>query len=220
MPMNTATLTISEFAERLASEAPTPGGGAAAAVVGGLAAALVAMVGRVTLKGREKTPNERPEEEYEQLAAIVEEADELRAQLLKLADEDAEAFERVLAAYRLPKGTDEEKARRREAIQRALKGAAEVPYRTAELCYKVLELAQHAADLSSKHVVSDAGTAASLAEAALHSALLNVDINLKAIKDEKFTHVYHKKREDLAREARVRRDATLAIVEDWIRPEA
>ena len=216
--MNTATSTISEFAERLASADPTPGGGAAAAVVGSLAAALVAMVGRVTLKGKDKKNPDRPEEEYEQLKAIVEEADDLRVQLLELADRDAEAFEQVMAAYKLPKATDEEKAKRQETLQEALKGAAEVPYQVAENCGKVLELAQHVADLSSRSVVSDAGTAASLAEAALHSALLNVDINLKYIKDEKFCHVYRKKREDLAKQARIRKDATLAIVEDWIRP--
>ncbi len=213
--MNTANLTLREFFDKLSSAAPTPAGGAASAVVGGMAAALVAMMGRLTLKRQEK--------EYQRVASemkeIVQRADRLRDELLRLADQDAAAFDRVMAAYRLAKSSEREQVKRQQAIQTALKGATEVPHRIAAACDAVLELAQKAAAKGVRSAVSDAGTAASLAEAGLHSALLNVDINLKTIRDEKFRHLYHKKCTDLAKQARVRKDAILAIIEDWIRPE-
>ncbi len=213
--MNIANLTVCEFLERLASSTPTPGGGSAAAVAGSMAAALVAMLGRITLKRREP--------EYQAVASEMEEitwkADRLREGLVRLADQDAQAFERVLAAYRLPQSSERAKEERQQAIQEALKGATEVPYRISEACATVLELAQQAAAKGVRSAVSDAGTAAGLAEAAIHAALLNVDINLKLIQDEKYRHLYHKKCADLAKQAKIRKEAILAIVEDWIRPE-
>jgi formiminotetrahydrofolate cyclodeaminase len=213
--MTTAELKLREFSDQLASAAPTPGGGSASAVAGGLAAALVAMVGRLTLG---KLEGEEHAAERGQMEQAVEQADRLRLELLELADRDAEAFEQVMAAYKLSKSTEEEKEKRRATLQEALKGATEVPFSIAEICGEVLRLAKTMADRGVRSAVSDAGTAASLAAASLHSALLNVDINLKYIKDEKFRRVYHKKREDLAHQAQVRRDAVLTIVEDWIRP--
>lgn len=213
--MTTAELKLREFSDRLASAAPTPGGGSASAVAGSLAAALVAMVGRLTLG---KLEGEEHAAERAQMEQAVERADRLRRELLELADRDAAAFEQVMAAYKLPKSTEEEKEKRRATLQEALKGATEVPFSIAEICGEVLQLDQTMADRGVRSAVSDAGTAASLAAASLHSALLNVDINLKYIKDEEFRRVYHRKREDLARQARVRRDAVLAVMEEQIRP--
>jgi formiminotetrahydrofolate cyclodeaminase len=212
--MKIADSTLREYLERLASSAPTPGGGSASAVVGGMAAALVAMIGRLTLnkKGQEYRAV------ADEMQEIVQKADVLRAELLALADRDSAAFDRVMAAYRLPKSTDSEQKERQETLQEALRGATEAPYRIAEACETVLELAQRAAAKGVRMAVSDAGTAAALAEAGLHSALLNVDINLKSIQDEKYRHLYHKKCTDLAKQARIRKDAILTVVEDWIRP--
>ena len=213
--MKTVDLTLRAFLEKLASSAPTPGGGSASAISGSIAAALVAMIGRLTLN--------KKVQEYQLVASemeeIVQKADHFSNELVELADRDSAAFDRVMAAYRLPKSTEGEQAARQRAIQEALKGATEVPYRIAEACEAVLELAQRAAAKGVRTAVSDAGTAAALAEAGLHSALLNVDINLKSIQDEKYRHLYHKKCIDLAKQARIRKDAILAIVEDWIRPE-
>ncbi|MBI1729508.1 cyclodeaminase/cyclohydrolase family protein [Candidatus Acetothermia bacterium] len=214
-PFVTQKLSIHEYLDHLAAASPTPGGGNASAVCGSFAAALVAMVSRLTLNKREE-PFLAYAREMEETTRL---ADRLRLDLLELADQDCSAFDSVMAAYKLPKATDPEKQRRKEKIQAALKQATEVPYHIAERCQKVLELAQRVADKGARTAVSDAGTAAGLAEAALHSALLNVDINLKAIKDEKFVHLYHKKRVDLAKQARIRKDAILTIVEDWINPE-
>jgi len=205
---NTADDPLREYLEKLASEAPTPGGGSASGVVGGLAAALVAMVGRLTINKLEDEGLRR------RLEGVVGEADSLRRRLLGLADEDEEAFDRVMAAYKLPKSTDEEKEERRAAIQEALKGATEVPCRTAEACLKVLEKARVMAEHGTPTAISDVGTAAYLAEAALHSALLNVDINLKYLKDEAFRSEYAQKRETLAQEAPKLREETLKLVKE------
>jgi formiminotetrahydrofolate cyclodeaminase len=110
-------------------------------------------------------------------------ASELRARLLRLADDDADAFERVSSAYRLPRTTDDERVARAEAIQVALHAAAEVPLRTAQLCAAVLQLAEEAAPILNQSVVSDVLVGAQLAEAALESAALNVEINLAAMTD-------------------------------------
>lgn len=206
---------MGEFLGRLASSDPTPAGGSAASIAGALAAALVAMIGRITLNRKEK--------EYRAVAPEMEmtthKADQLRLNLISLADQDAQAFEGVMAAYRLPKSGGSDQAERQRAIEEALKRAIEVPYRIAEACEAVLALAERAAAKGVRIAVSDAGTAACLAEAALQAALLSVDINLKLIQNEKYRHLYHKKRASLAKQARIRKDAILAIVEDWIRPE-
>jgi len=210
--MNTSSLSLDEFLEKLASSEPTPGGGSASALAGGVAAALVAMVGRITLG--------KKDEKYRAVAPEMEEltqrADELRAELLALADRDAEAFERVMAAYRLPKSTEEERAERQRVLQEALKAATEAPYQIAEACSKVLELARRMAKKGVSTAISDAGTAAYLAEAALHSALLNVDINLKYIKDEEYCQMFRKKRAELTAQAQIRREEVLTLVEGVI----
>lgn len=213
--METKKLAIEQYLEQLSSSAATPGGGNAAALTGSLAACLVSMVCRLTL-GKKDEPYASV---HGQMEEIVSQSDKLRDELVDLGDQDCAAFDAVMACYKLPNSSDEEKAARKEQMQAALKNATEVPFHIAERCDKVLELAQEAANKGVRTAVSDAGTSAGLAEAALHSALLNVDINLKYIKDEKYVHLYHKKRVDLAHQAQVRRRAILAIVEDWINPE-
>lgn len=213
--MNFANLTVHELSERLAAPVPTPGGGSAAAVSASLAAALVAMIARITVERRGGEDSERAR----LMAEISEEADLRRTELLELADRDAEAYDHVIAAHRRPKGTEGERERREEAIQQALREATEVPYAIAQACESVLELAQRAVQRGLRSALSDAATAACLAEAALQSALLVIDINLKSVRDEKYRHVYHKKRVNLAKQARARKEAVLAVAEDWIRPE-
>ena len=213
--METKKHNIGEFLENLSSASSTPGGGSASALTGSIAASLVSMVARLTLT--------KKEDQFVAVAAemedVVSKADQLRDQLLDLADQDTAAFDGVMAAYRLPKSTDEEKSSRSEKIQDALKHATEVPYHIAEACNDILMLVDVVANRGVRTAVSDAGTAAGLAEAALHSALLNVDINLKSIKDEKYLHIYHIKKEDLSKAAKIHKNAILVVVEDWINPE-
>jgi formiminotetrahydrofolate cyclodeaminase len=169
-------LPVRAFLDALAAGTPTPGGGSAAALAGASAAALVCMVARVTLK-RGENP---------MLAEALRRAEALQATLTAQVDEDARAYERVLAAYRLPKDTPEQKATRTEAIQAGLIRAAETPLQVATACVELLELAGDVARRSIPSAVSDAAVAALLAHAGLRSAALNVTINLEQIKDDAF----------------------------------
>lgn len=170
--MSLLALPADQLLDRFASADPTPGGGSAAALAGALAAALVAMVCRMP-KTRTGDPQERTRLD-EALASVTEAGDRLR----NLVDEDSAAYDAVVAAYRLPKTTDEEKASRQRAVDAALSAATDVPLRTAEACWVVLAAAQTAAENGNPNALSDARTAAALAWAGLCGAAENVRINL------------------------------------------
>lgn len=160
-----------ELLDRFASPDPTPGGGSAAALAGALGAGLVVMVSAMP-KTRTGSPEER-----ERLAAALGWAREAGARLRRLVDDDALAYDAVIAAYRLPKGTDQEKALRKAAVAAAMERATEVPLRTAEACLVVLKAAQEAAAHGNANALSDAHTGGAMAWAGLVGAAENVRIN-------------------------------------------
>jgi methenyltetrahydrofolate cyclohydrolase len=172
--------SLQPFFNHLAGGDPTPGGGAAAATIGAMGAALVSMVCRLTIGRAEFAAVEG------QLQNALTRAEALRAELTGLIDADAEAYNAVMAAYRLPKTTDTEKTARREAIQSALKQATLIPLDTARACAEVIELSQVAARLGNPNAGSDAAAGAVCAQAGLKAAALNVLTNLTSIKDEAF----------------------------------
>ncbi|MGB5052345.1 MAG: cyclodeaminase/cyclohydrolase family protein, partial [Caldilineaceae bacterium] len=131
------------------------------------------------------------------MQAILARTEELRAELLALVDRDAEAFGVVVATYSMPKSTDEEKAARRAAMQEGMKGASQVPFVVAEKCLELLRLAEPVGINGNPTVVSDAATSLYLAQSALNSGLLNVEINLKYIKDDAFNAEWAAKAADL-----------------------
>ncbi len=165
------------FLENLAAGTPTPGGGAAAAHAGAIAAALVGMVARLTI-GKKK---------YADLQARMTEiatlADDLRGSLQSAAKSDAEAFDAVMEAYRLPKKTSAEKKKRSEAIERATQKATEVPLGVAKMIVRLMALATEVAEGGNVNAASDAGAAAFIARAALQGAALNVRINADNLSD-------------------------------------
>ena len=173
-------LSLEEFLDRLASGAPTPGGGAAAALTGALAAALVSMACNLTL-GRDKFADVEP-----QIRGVLERSEELRAYLRSGVPADAAAFEAVMAAYRLPRGSEAEQARRSAAIQEATREAALPPLEVAERCASVLSLADELVPICNPNGVSDVAVAALLAGTAIEEAAANVEINLRSIDDERF----------------------------------
>jgi len=170
-------LTLSQFLDALASKDPVPGGGSGAALAGALGAALVSMVANLTIgkKGYEAVE--------QQMKDLLAQSEAIRVELPRLLEADTQAYGQVMAAYRLPRASEEEKQARETARQRRLKEAAEVPCQIAERCAQVVGLALPAARMGNKWAVSDAGVGALLGEAALRSALLNVDINLASIQD-------------------------------------
>jgi formiminotetrahydrofolate cyclodeaminase len=164
-------LPVSGLLDRLASPDPTPGGGSAAALAGATGGALVAMV-CATPKTRSGDPAERA-----RLDSALRETNEASARLRRLVDEDKAAYDAVMAAYRLPKGTESEKASRKEAIQSALVGATDVPLMTAAECLRVMRAAEDAVADGNPNMLSDARTGAALALAGLLGAAENVRIN-------------------------------------------
>ncbi len=168
------------FLDALQSKDPTPGGGSAAAMTGAMAASLVGMVSNLTL-GRKKFA-----EVEERMTEIRARAETVRAELQQLAREDATAFEAVLAAFKLPKESDDEKKARSKTIQEATRQATTVPLRTAELCAEICELSAEAVHIGNPNAVTDGGGAALLAEAAAKLAADNVNINVGSIKDQDF----------------------------------
>jgi formiminotetrahydrofolate cyclodeaminase len=169
---------LGSWLERLGSSASTPGGGAAAALAAAAGAALVEMVVNLTV-GKSAYVEHEPH-----VQPIGEQARALRERALALAAADEAAFDRVMAAYGLPRQTDAEKAARSAAIQAATADAARPPLEIAEVAARVIELAAALPGRSNRNVLSDVGVAAALAGAALESAAINVEVNLGALKDE------------------------------------
>ncbi len=169
--------TVNEFLDALASREPVPGGGSGAALAGALGAALVSMVCNLTIgkKGYEAVDA--------QMRELLTQTEAIRTELPQLLEADTQAYSQVMAAYRLPRNTDDEKQAREVLLQQRFKEAADVPLRIAERCAQIVDLALPAARMGNKWAVSDAGVGALLAEASLHSALLNVEINLASIRD-------------------------------------
>lgn len=198
--------SIPEFLDELASTSPAPGGGAASALIGAIGAALVSMVCGLTLaseKYKDAEPILRP---------VLERANELRAELLKLSEEDAAAFAKVSAAMKMPRATPEEKEARTAALQASLKGACEVPLRVMHACSEVLALCETAAAHGTPHAVADIGVAVHSASAALRSAEMSVAVNLGLIKDADYVHDAGAKSRELLSLCTSRADAALAAV--------
>jgi formiminotetrahydrofolate cyclodeaminase len=206
--MSFGDLTVERFLDELASKSPAPGGGSASAIAAAMGAGLVSMVVALT------ETSEMPEDDRARIEQAGARAQELRTELLRCADEDTEAFNAVMAAYRMPRATDDEKQARREAIQKGLKGAANAPMKTLELAMEGLHLAAYMAHKGNKNAVSDAGVGAQLFNAAACGAIFNVEINLSGIKDADFVARARAKVAscDLERE-RLRKDSIEAVSE-------
>ena len=172
-----AEQTVEAYLHRLASDDPTPGGGAVAAISGGAGAALISMVCNLTIgkKGYE--------EAEERLRGVLDEAEAARTALLDLADRDATAFDGVMAAFKMPKETDAEKAVRSQAIQEGYAAAATVPLEIAKRAAELMELAREATEIGNAAASSDGASAAQVLSASVWAATYNVEINAAALKD-------------------------------------
>jgi glutamate formiminotransferase / formiminotetrahydrofolate cyclodeaminase len=190
------SMTASRFADEVSTEAPAPGGGSVAALMGSLAAALATMVANLTIgkKGYDAA--------WESMRALAEQGQVLKDQLARAVDLDTEAFNRVMEAMRLPKGSAEEASARDQAIEAANTHAAEVPLQTARWCLDALRLAVAAATQGNRNSASDAGVAALAARAGAEGAALNVLINLGSITDTAFKESCVKETGEVVAEAR------------------
>lgn len=173
-------LKITEFLEKTASGEPVPGGGSVAALSAALAASLTEMVANLTI-GRKKF--EAQESEMKKIAAV---AEGLREKLQEDIDDDSAAYEKVMAAFQFPKNTEEEKKRRTQAIQDALKKAALVPLGVARDAFSIMTLAQKVIADGNPNAATDGAVAVLAARSAVLAALYNIKINLSSIKDSAF----------------------------------
>lgn len=194
--MSTADQTLEAFCSQVASGTPAPGGGAVAAVAGAMGAALVAMVAGLTA-GREKYANV-----HDEMVTLQETGKREAQNLFRCADEDQAAFEQVMKAFSLPKGTDEEKAVRQKAVQDGYRAATLSPLKTMEHSVVVMRAALAAASRGNTNAVSDAYVGYLTASAAFEGGLWNVAINLGSLKDQEF------KQEVMDRVERLRADRT------------
>lgn len=173
-------MTLTDFADETASESPAPGGGSIAAYMGALGAALGSMVANLSAHKRGWDAR------WEEFSNWAEKGKTFQTQLMKLVDEDTEAFNRIMDAFGLPKKTEEEKAARHRAIQEATRYATEVPFRTLNLCYECMAVAKAMAETGNPNSVTDAGVGALAARAGVMGAFLNVKINAAGLDDKAF----------------------------------
>ena len=203
---NFAKLPLEGFLDALASDAPTPGGGTAAAAAGAMGAALAEMVAVLTLS------KEKYAASHDAVRPIAEAAQIARAEFLRLAQQDSDAYDAVVAARRLPKDTEEQKAERTRRIAVANKHAAEVPMRTADAAMRLLAALPELAEKGNPNAVSDAGASALLLDACVEAALLNVGINLSGIDDAAFVAEMQRETADLQVESQRLRSQVVALV--------
>lgn len=188
--------SVRQFIEELSSSSPVPGGGGAAALSGAIGAALCAMVGNLTV-GKKKY-----ESVQEEVKALLAQIQPLQESMLSLMEEDAAAFGQLSEVYKMPKETDEEKSRRAEAMEKALKVATHTPLEICRKAFEIIKLHEQMVDRGNLLAISDIGVGVLAAQAALESGMLNVRINTSMIKDRQFASEVEKEVEQLVTEGK------------------
>ena len=176
--MNWSEMSLTDYQNALASDDPTPGGGTASAVALGHSAALVAMVANLTIG------NKKWADGWEIAKHALQVSQKIMTMAGDLAEQDSDAFDDVMAAFRLPKLTDEDIKTRREHIRNSTLKAAQIPYKTAEFSLDLLNSIKQLSLCCNGNAISDLGVAALLASASCKGALFNVEINLNSIPEE------------------------------------
>jgi glutamate formiminotransferase/formiminotetrahydrofolate cyclodeaminase len=200
------SMTMEGFADETASESPAPGGGSVSAAVGALGVSLGTMVANLS--------SHKPgwDDRWEEYSVVAEKGQKLKEELLFLVDEDTRAFNRIMEAFGLPKGSDEEKKARKEAIQEASKYAIQVPFRVMERSLESMEVMQEMAEKGLEASISDVGVGALCARTAVMGAYLNVKINAGGLDDREFAEDHVKRGEELQKLAIEKEQEILGIV--------
>jgi formiminotetrahydrofolate cyclodeaminase len=183
--------TVRAFLDELASGTPTPGGGSVAAITGAMAAGLITMVCDLTIGKKQYAEFE------DEARSIRERAEALRDELQRLAQDDIDVFNRLMAAYKLPRTTEADAASRRAAIQEVTKLATDVPLRTGRAIVSLLPLCMPLMQNGNRTALGDVGAAALLIKAAAPAALLNVESNVQVLEDQLFVRNARAQAEDL-----------------------
>jgi len=184
-------VNIQYFLDEVASNSPAPGGGSVSALAGAIGTALISMVANLTL-GKKKFKDEEP-----LMKEILENATRAQKELVKLMEEDTAAFNEVANVFKMPKDTEEQKEKRKHAMQEALRHATMVPFTTMEKAVYVLTLYEKALGHTNPATNSDFGVGILCLVTALKGAWLNVKINLDGIDDKSFVQTYERKSKEL-----------------------
>lgn len=207
-------LTVNDFTSVLAEGKATPGGGAAAALSASLAAALTSMVFNLTID--KKAAKDCPESVVDSMKEAREATDRFRERYLELMVDDASSFDELMAGFALPKNTDEEKAIRKEKIDKAKDRVLEVPLMLAEEAFEMYDSLKVATEYGNKNAISDAGVAAILIHGAIEGAALNVFINLAGSEVNEENIGLKVKTDELVEKSRTIKEDILSIVIDKI----
>lgn len=200
-------MDLKGFANETASESPAPGGGSISAYVGALGASLATMV--ANLSSHKRGWDSR----WEEFSQWAEKGQSIKDELISLVDEDTNAFNKIMDAFRLPKGSEEEKSARSAAIQEATKYAIEVPFKVMEVSFSSLELIKAMAEIGNPNSVTDAGVGALCARSAVIGAYLNVKINAADLKDKAWAEAKVAEASAMVEEAKQKEEEILSIVE-------
>lgn len=203
-------MTLTNFANETASESPAPGGGSISAYMGALGAALSSMV--ANLSSHKRGWDDR----WEKFSDWAEKGKTFQTELIKLVDEDTNAFNKIMDAFSLPKKTEEEKAIRQQAVQEATRFATEVPLKTMKLCYESMAIAKAMVEIGNPNSVTDAGVGALAARSGVLGAFLNVKINAAGLEDKTFAAGILKEGENIAQKAQALETEILSIVNSKI----
>lgn len=211
-------LTLMEYMEKAKTKEAKPGGGSVAAYVGGVGSALAIMAlnlsyGRKEYEDLDDSKKDKLEEEKKNFTETI-------AEMVKYVDEDSQSFNQALAAFKLPKNTEEEKKIRSEKIQEGYKYALNVPLSTAKRGDEVLQNLEHFAKDCSPIAISDVGCAILFVSASIEAALQNVLINLKSIKDEDFVKETREEVDEIVERTHKNRDEFMKIIYKRIEEEA
>ncbi len=202
--------SIENFLEDLSTKSATPGGGTVSGLSGALSAALICMVCNLTI-GKKRYQNHE-----EEIKNIIEKAEKFRKEFTLLSEKDAEVFNEVMEAYRLPKNTEEEKKTHDTSVEEATKRAALVPMDVLRRCEAVAHLSLSVAMKGNENAISDAGVAGIMVLAAAQSASLNILINLSTITDEDFISKLKTEQAHVLKGVKDLVDETLHVVNDKI----
>ncbi|MGE0079571.1 MAG: glutamate formimidoyltransferase [Bacteroidales bacterium] len=203
-------LSVAKFAQETASESPAPGGGSISAAMGAFGAALATMV--ANLSSHKAGWDDR----WEEFSDWAEKGKSYMEQLIKMVDEDTNAFNKIMNAFGLPKSTEEEKAARTQAIQDATLYATEVPSKVMQLCYESMDVIKAMAEHGNPNSVTDAGVGALAARSAVMGAFLNVKINASGLKDKTITENFINRGNEIVAKTIEMENAILSIVESKI----
>ncbi len=203
-------MNLVEFADETASESPAPGGGSISAYVGSLGVSLGTMVANLS--------SHKPgwDDKWKEFSVWAEKGQYYKNELLKLVDEDTNAFNKIMTAFGMPKSTDEEKKKRTAAIQEATKYATEIPLRVMQLSYESMEIIKAMTEIGNPNSVTDAGVGALCARAAVIGAYLNVKINASGLSDKSYAADIIAKGKQIEEKAQALENEILKIVNSKI----